>query len=83
MSESIQERLLKIHGDGICHICGKPKAGKGRSICSYPHGRLPVAPVNPAQPKGFWSWETPEMSEDVDGEEGDPPGAPAAGHNAG
>lgn len=56
-SESLEQELLKVHGEGPCYICGKPKVGKGKLICSYPHGRLPVAPVEPDHPCGLWSWE--------------------------
>ena len=51
--------LLDIHGDGDCHICGKPKIGEGSSICSYPHGMVPDKPVDPAHPDGFWTWKRP------------------------
>lgn len=49
--------LLEIHGDGFCHICGAPRAGKGLSICSYPHGMIPDEPVDPANPDGMWTWK--------------------------
>lgn len=52
--------LEEIHGTGNCHICGKPKAGEGDSVCSYPHGMVPAAPVDPSQPNGFWAWEQPK-----------------------
>lgn len=43
----------EIHGDGNCHICGKPMAGKGSDYCSYPHGMVPVEEVG----AGMWAWE--------------------------
>ena len=49
--------LLKIHGDGNCHICGQPKISEGADICSYPHGMIPVKAVDPEHPEGFWAWE--------------------------
>ena len=55
----IEAALTAYHGDGDCHICGKPKVGEGSSICSYPHGRVPDKPVDPAHPDGFWTWKIP------------------------
>ncbi len=52
-----QQQLLEVHGSGKCHICGKPKVEEGLSICSYPHGMLPIKPVDENHPNGFWSWE--------------------------
>ena len=46
-----------------CHICGEPKAGTGKPLCSYPHGRLPVEPIEPGRPNGFWEWMKPKMSD--------------------
>jgi hypothetical protein len=45
--------------DGNCHICGKPNAGPGEPICSYPHGMVPIKPVDPRYPDGFWEWGDP------------------------
>ena len=42
--------LLRVHGAGDCHICGKPKAS------SYPHGRLPAKFVDQNHPEGMWTW---------------------------
>lgn len=56
---TIEEKLLEVHGEGDCHICGKPRAGKGSDICSYPHGMLPPAPIDKNHPEGFWGWERP------------------------
>ena len=56
MKEQI-DALLEVHGDGNCHICGKPRREEGSSICSYPHAMLPIKPVDPAHPEGFWKWE--------------------------
>ena len=50
----------EIHGDGNCHICGKPKAGEGNSVCSYPHGMVPDKAVDADHPEGFWTWKLPE-----------------------
>ncbi len=58
----IAAQLRKVHGRGKCHICGKPKAGEGSPTCSYPHGRLPGRPIDPAKPEGFWSWDRPESA---------------------
>jgi len=44
--------LRSIHGDGLCHICGKPKAEAGLDICSYPHAMFPDKEVAP----GMMSW---------------------------
>lgn len=52
--------LQEVHGDGNCHICGKPMAGKGSEYCSYPHGRVPNQPVG----GGMWTWKLPEDSPD-------------------
>lgn len=60
MSEDIQAKLIEIHGYGECYICHRPRAGKGWGGCSYPHGMIPTAPVDPKHPGGFWSWEKPE-----------------------
>jgi hypothetical protein len=49
--------LIKVHGDGLCPCCGKPKIEEGETICSYPHGMLPVKPVDHEHPDGFWKWE--------------------------
>lgn len=51
------DALRLIHGNDLCHICGRPQAGEGSSICSYPHARVPVKAVDAEQPEGFWSWE--------------------------
>ena len=51
--------LLRIHGDGNCHICGEPKTGPTSGPCSYPHGRMPVKVVDPKRPNGFWTWGYP------------------------
>lgn len=40
-----------------CYICGKLKSEKGEGWCSYPHARIPVRPVDPEHPGGFWIWE--------------------------
>lgn len=48
--------LIRIHGEGLCHICGKPKIEEGSDICSYPHAMLPLAPSDPNNPDGFWTW---------------------------
>lgn len=48
--------LLRVHGAGDCHICGKPKASGGSPICSYPHGRLPAKLVDQNHPEGMWTW---------------------------
>lgn len=53
------EQLLKVHGPSNCHICGKPRAGKGSEICSYPHGMIPVAAVC----EGMAAWEFPKIDE--------------------
>lgn len=37
-----KEKLLEVHGDKDCHICGLPRKEMGSPFCSYPHGRLPV-----------------------------------------
>lgn len=58
--------LRKIHGDGKCHICGKPRAEQGSDFCSYPHGMLPVAPAIAEHPEGFWTWEIPSAHEEPD-----------------
>jgi hypothetical protein len=55
MPSTPSEALLQVHGDGVCHICGKPKAGEGLSICSYPHGRLPVQDLG----GGMAAWKRP------------------------
>ena len=54
LAEQIDEaRALRgIHGDGNCHICGKPKVAKGSPVCSYPHAMLPDKEISP----GMWSW---------------------------
>jgi len=52
--------LKEVHGDGLCHICSKPKAGPGLSVCSYPHGMLPEKAVDPEHPDGFWTWKEPD-----------------------
>lgn len=54
-----ERHLRDVHSDGNCHICGKPKAAAGASICSYPHGMLPTGPVDPRAPRGFWAWQCP------------------------
>lgn len=51
--------LKEIHGDGLCHICGRPKAESGSEICSYPHAMYPVTDDGPG---GFWAW-SPEKPE--------------------
>lgn len=53
-----RDDLIKIHGDGICHICGKPKIAKGLSICSYPHAMVPIKAVDEKHPDGCWTWGT-------------------------
>jgi len=55
--------LKEIHSDGPCHICGMPKAGRGKSTCSYPHGMIPVVAIDPDHPEGFWSWEPARETE--------------------
>ena len=45
-------QLRGIHGDGNCHICGKPKVAEGSINCSYPHAMLPDQEISP----GMWSW---------------------------
>ncbi len=50
-------KLIEIHGDGNCHICGNPKIGEGKGPCSYPHGRVPIKVVNSSHPEGFWEWD--------------------------
>ena len=50
--------LQKIHGSGNCHICGKPKIGKGNENCSYPHGMIPDKLVD--EDNIFWSWKNNE-----------------------
>lgn len=53
--------LLKIHGHARCHICGEPKAGPGKDICSYPHGMMPERAADPEHPtEGFWTWKKPD-----------------------
>lgn len=52
----IRDDLLAVHGDGNCHICGQPRIAEGLGICSYPHARLPVKPVDSGSPAGFWEW---------------------------
>jgi len=59
MNQNVEQRLLEVHGDGNCHICGKLKRLEGLSICSYPHGMLPDEPVSLEHPEGFWSWKLP------------------------
>ena len=54
-------RLFRVHGYGNCHICGKPKIEQGEMWCSYPHGRLPTATVNPNK-RSFWVWDKPNAS---------------------
>jgi hypothetical protein len=54
--------LQEIHGDGNCHICGKPKAGEGENICSYPHGMMSDKAVDAEHPEGFWTWKMPEAT---------------------
>ena len=54
----MNEQLLKIHGPGNCHICGKPRAAAGEAICSYPHGLVPQEEVAP----GMFSWKEPSSS---------------------
>lgn len=57
-AESQSAALLKVHGDGNCHICGYPKRYPHKNFfCSYPHGMLPVAPILKDREEGFWSWE--------------------------
>lgn len=51
--------LKSVHGEGDCHICGKPKASAGSNYCSYPHGRVPEKAVDPEHPEGFWTWKEP------------------------
>lgn len=60
------KNLDYLHGNGRiegvseeknCYICGKLKSEKGEGWCSYPHARMPVAPVDPEHPEGFWIWE--------------------------
>jgi hypothetical protein len=57
VSKTTAEKLLEVHGDGACHICGQPKSGVGSPICSYPHGMLPVTAVDADHPEGFWTWK--------------------------
>ena len=57
------ELVKEIHGDGACHICGKPKAGLGLLICSYPHGMVPERAIDPLHPEGFWTWREPSVGE--------------------
>lgn len=52
-----EKKLREIHGNGTCHICVKPMAEEGLSICSYPHGMMPVKAVDAKHPDGFWVWE--------------------------
>ena len=54
----IDKKLLEAHGNGLCS-CGVPKAqASGElSVCSYPHGRLPVTPIDGTS---FYSWESPQ-----------------------
>ena len=62
MDDAVKQKLLQIHGDGLCH-CGQPKAephNEKSSICSYPHGMLPVEPIDKNHTTGFWSWKKPE-----------------------
>ncbi len=54
-----EDELLRVHGDGNCHICGKPKRQPGGFTCSYPHGMVPERAIDPNHPNGFWSWEYP------------------------
>jgi hypothetical protein len=59
MKQKDLEKLRRIHGRGRCHVCGKlkyEKVGKS-SICSYPHGMLPVKPVVKEHEDGFWEWK--------------------------
>jgi hypothetical protein len=60
MTDDTKAQLLRIHGDGDCYICGKPRIGPGSDICSYPHGMLPTQPADPKHRDGFWHWEYPE-----------------------
>lgn len=59
-SEAAMTNLEKIHGKEDCHICGKPKAGQGSIVCSYPHGMVPDQAVDQEHPEGFWTWKSPE-----------------------
>ncbi len=56
------DKLTEIHGDGNCHICGRPKreVHAPNSVCSYPHGMVPVKPIKDGKPEGFWAWDYPE-----------------------
>lgn len=58
--ETDEEKLQRVHGDKLCGICGLPKIGAGAMHCSYPHGKIPLEPVDPAKPNGFWRWGVPE-----------------------
>jgi len=57
MTQDRAAELVKVHGTGICHICGQLKARKGRNFCSYPHGMVPDKVVDPEHPEGFWTWK--------------------------
>jgi hypothetical protein len=63
---SVHSFLITIPPDAsemtqdLCHICKRPKSGPGGPFCSYPHGMIPVKPVDPKNPKGFWEWELPK-----------------------
>lgn len=54
----MDDRLREIHGDGICHICGKPKAAAGSEFCSYPHALVPVEQVA----SGMSAWAEPSTT---------------------
>ena len=62
MRDSILQQLIRVHGRGKCHICGKPKAEgvDENSVCSYPHGMLPVKPVDEDHDDGFWEFGVPQ-----------------------
>jgi hypothetical protein len=56
---SIEDQLLAVHGDGLCHICGKPRTENGNAYCSYPHRRLPTGPRAP----GMMAWKEVDANE--------------------
>ena len=63
---SRQAKLIEIHGNEPCHICGYPRAERSTPFmaCSYPHGRLPIEPVGPKHKDGFWTWDNLRLSPD-------------------
>lgn len=55
---TLADRLAEVHGTEDCYICGHPRRlpHPKLSICSYPHGMLPIEAIDPVHPEGFWSW---------------------------